>query len=125
MTAKSDDGVYFHMREVRRLGFAEKGIHEIALLVKHFCVDNKIGRSSCRIRTLTGCSEKISDSGPALPPSHAHIGAQFVHEMGERGKGDVDRIGVQDRGSSLSPQAGDAQGHDHTVIARSVDIRSA
>ena len=67
MTAKSDDGLYFHMREVRRLGYAEKGIHEIALLVKHFCVDNKIGRSSCRIRILTGCSEKISDSGPPYP----------------------------------------------------------
>ena len=45
MTAKSDYGIDFHMREVRRLGLSEKGVLEVVFLVKHFCVDNKISRA--------------------------------------------------------------------------------
>jgi alkylhydroperoxidase/carboxymuconolactone decarboxylase family protein YurZ len=45
MTAKSDYGTDFHMRECRRLGLSEKGLLEIVFLVKHFCVDNKISRT--------------------------------------------------------------------------------
>ncbi len=45
MTAKSDYGTDFHMRECRRLGLSEKGVLEVVFLVKHFCVDNKISRA--------------------------------------------------------------------------------
>ncbi|MFQ5912533.1 MAG: carboxymuconolactone decarboxylase family protein [Nitrospinota bacterium] len=45
LTAKSDYGTDFHMRECRRLGLSEKGLLEVAFVVKHFCVDNKISRA--------------------------------------------------------------------------------